>query len=61
MEPAAPPPPSFDRADWLYRCPACGWRLLFATPDVMRHVDTRMPECCGQVMELTGLPSPEEE
>ena len=49
-------PPSFDRADWLYQCPACGRRLLFTTPDVLRQAETRMPECCGRVMDLTGLP-----
>ena len=51
-------PPSSYHVDWQYRCTRCGSRLVADTAEVLRHVDTRMPVCCGLVMELTALGEP---
>jgi hypothetical protein len=56
----APPevPPSFDRLNWQYRCATCGVRIVVATVDVARHIETDWPRCCGSVMDLTPLGEP---
>jgi hypothetical protein len=60
MEPVAPPPPSFYRRDWQYRCETCGATLMARTADVQRHLSDGWPVCCRQVMLLTPLPLDDE-
>jgi hypothetical protein len=54
------PPPPLPNRNWQYRCEACGTRVVVATADVLRHIDTGWPTCCGRVMLLTPLPLPDE-